>query len=104
MKPLIPHNSNRLPSRKGVPPYGTKRGPICSITFTPFCPRLPPQVATDPEFLNYRPTVAAAAVLRTDRLLRGVAPPWPTSLQLLTGYSDSGLTPELSAAITAAQR
>ena len=69
----------------------------------PTRPSRPPQVVSDPEFLNYRPTVIAAAVLRTDRVLCGIVPPWPSVLQLLTGYSDSN-THEMIAACAASQR
>jgi hypothetical protein len=55
------------------------------------------------EFLNYRPSVTAAAVLYCDRVKKGVLPFWPGSLAALTGYSNAG-TPELAAAIAGAQR
>lgn len=58
---------------------------------------------TDNEFLNYRPTITAAAVLYSERLHKGQLPFWPSSLSGLTSYSNAR-TPELSAAINGAQR
>lgn len=55
------------------------------------------------DFLNYRPSITAAAVLYCDRLHKGLLPFWPSSLALLTGYSNAH-TPELAAAINGAQR
>eukprot|EP00775_Hariotina_reticulata_P004644 gene4644-4896_t len=60
-------------------------------------------VLKDTEFLNYRPTVTAAAVLYCERLQQGRLPFWPSSLAVLTGYSNAR-TPELAAAINGAQR
>jgi hypothetical protein len=57
----------------------------------------------DAEFLNYRPTITAAAVLYCQRLQQGLLPFWPSSLAGLTGYSNAR-TPELAAAINGAQR
>jgi hypothetical protein len=61
------------------------------------------RAASDNEFLNYRPTITAAAVLYCERLHKGKLPFWPSSLCGLTSYSNAR-TPELSAAISAAQR
>jgi hypothetical protein len=67
------------------------------------CLELVAHAATDNEFLNYRPTITAAAVLYSERLHKGQLPFWPSSLSGLTGYSNAR-TPELSAAINGAQR
>jgi pentatricopeptide repeat domain-containing protein 1 len=61
------------------------------------------RTVTDNEFLNYRPTITAAAVLYCERLHKGHLPFWPSSLAGLTSYSNAH-TPELSAAIGGAQR
>lgn len=61
------------------------------------------RAVTDDEFLNYRPTITAAAVLYCERLHKGHLPFWPSSLSGLTSYSNAR-TPELSAAIGGAQR
>lgn len=61
------------------------------------------RAVTDNEFLNYRPTITAAAVLYCERLHKGHLPFWPSSLSGLTSYSNAR-TPELSAAIGGAQR
>jgi hypothetical protein len=61
------------------------------------------RAAMDAEFLNYRPTITAAAVLYCQRLQKGLLPFWPSSLATLTGYSNAR-TPELAAAINGAQR
>jgi hypothetical protein len=61
------------------------------------------RAAMDAEFLNYRPTITAAAALYCERLQKGLLPFWPSSLASLTGYSDVR-TPELAAAINGAQR
>lgn len=61
------------------------------------------RAAMDKEFLNYRPTITAAAVLYCDRLQKGLLPFWPSSLATLTGYSNAR-TAELAAAISGAQR
>lgn len=61
------------------------------------------RAVTDAEFLNYRPTITAAAVLYCERLHKGHLPFWPSSLSGLTSYSNAR-TPELSAAIGGAQR
>jgi len=57
----------------------------------------------DAEFLNFRPSVLAAALLYAERRGRGALPFWPAALAQLTGYAHAG-TPELAAAIAAAQR
>lgn len=67
------------------------------------CLELVARAASDNEFLNYRPTITAAAVLYCVRLHKGCLPFWPSSLQGLTSYSNAR-TPELSAAIGGAQR
>ena len=67
------------------------------------CLELVAQAVTDSEFLNYRPTITAAAVLYCERLHKGHLPFWPSSLSGLTSYSNAR-TPELSAAIGGAQR
>lgn len=72
---------------------------ICVVVAT--C--LPSQVVSDTEFLNYRPSILAAAVLYTARQARGMLPLWPTVLTLLTGCNEAN-TPELFSAITATQR
>jgi pentatricopeptide repeat domain-containing protein 1 len=61
------------------------------------------RAAMDAEFLNYRPTITAAAALYCERLQKGLLPFWPSSLAGLTGYSNAQ-TPELAAAINGAQR
>jgi hypothetical protein len=61
------------------------------------------RAAMDAEFLNYRPTITAAAALYCERLQKGLLPFWPSSLAGLTGYSNAR-TPELAAAINGAQR
>ena len=74
---------------------------------SPLFPACPRQVISDPEFLTYRPSVVAAAVLRVDRQYTGVVPPWPSSLQLLTGYADAAGGAggaEMASAINAAHR
>lgn len=60
-------------------------------------------ILKDQEFLNYRPTITAAAVLYCNRLQQGRLPFWPSSLAGLTGYSNAQ-TPELAAAIVGARR
>ncbi|KAL4419865.1 hypothetical protein ABPG75_006963 [Micractinium tetrahymenae] len=65
--------------------------------------RLLHETLADGEFLNYRPSVVAAAVLYVERKSRGMAPYWPTALSTLTGYSLQS-TPELAAAVAGAQR
>lgn len=67
------------------------------------CLDLVARAVTDGEFLNYRPTITAAAVLYCERLHKGQLPFWPSSLSGLTSYSNAR-TPELSAAIGGAQR
>jgi pentatricopeptide repeat domain-containing protein 1 len=67
------------------------------------CLQLVSRAVTDNEFLNYRPTITAAAVLYCERLHKGHLPFWPSSLSGLTSYSNAR-TPELSAAISGAQR
>lgn len=57
----------------------------------------------DAEFLNFRPSVLAAALLYAERRGRGALPFWPAALAQLTGYAHAA-TPELAAAIGAAQR
>ena len=47
--------------------------------------------------------MAAAALLYVDRRGRGALPFWPSALAALTGYAHAH-TPELNAAIAAAQR
>lgn len=61
------------------------------------------QTLQDGEFLNYRPSVVAAAVLYADRRSRGAAPYWPSALARLTGYAPAA-TPELGSAVAGAQR
>ena len=57
----------------------------------------------DAEFLNFRPSVLAAALLYAERRGRGALPFWPAALAQLSGYTHAA-TPELAAAIAAAQR
>ncbi|KAK9842201.1 hypothetical protein WJX81_000257 [Elliptochloris bilobata] len=57
----------------------------------------------DAEFLNFRPSVLAAALLYAERRGRGALPFWPAALAQLTGHTHAA-TPELAAAIAAAQR
>lgn len=57
----------------------------------------------DAEFLNFRPSVLAAALLYAERRGRGALPFWPAALAQLTGYTHAA-TPELAAAIAAGQR
>lgn len=59
--------------------------------------------ALEKEFLNYRPTITAAAVLYCYRLHKGLLPVWPSSLSNLTGYSNAR-TAELAAAIWGVKR
>ncbi|GFR46301.1 hypothetical protein Agub_g7857, partial [Astrephomene gubernaculifera] len=61
------------------------------------------RAALDPEFLNYRPSATAAALLFCHRLRRGDTPPWPAAVAALTGYADLE-QPELAAAVGAVQR
>ncbi|GLC52282.1 hypothetical protein PLESTB_000604700 [Pleodorina starrii] len=61
------------------------------------------QTLHDSEFLNYRPSATAAAVLYCHRLRRGNTPLWPAAVALLTGYADLE-HPELAAAVGAVQR
>lgn len=65
--------------------------------------RLLRETLSDSEFLNYRPSVVAAAVLLVERKSRGMAPYWPSALSALTGYTLQA-TPELAAAVAGAQR
>lgn len=61
------------------------------------------EAVLDPEFLNYRPSIAAAAALYSERLRLGQLPLWPSVLTALTGY-DVARTPELAAAVHGMQR
>lgn len=67
------------------------------------CLELVARAVTDSEFLNYRPTITAAAVLYCERHCKGQLPYWASSLSGLTSYSNAR-TPELSAAIGGVQR
>ncbi|GMH32210.1 hypothetical protein BSKO_00044 [Bryopsis sp. KO-2023] len=55
---------------------------------------------SSPAFLNFRPSVLAAAILYHDRSTRGWVPYWPTSLAQITGYGDV-TSPEMRGAIHA---
>ncbi|KAJ9506663.1 hypothetical protein QJQ45_018369, partial [Haematococcus lacustris] len=61
------------------------------------------QTVMAPDFLNFRPSITAAAVLYTCRMYHGQLPLWPSVLALMTGYNETS-TPELAVAINAAQR
>lgn len=53
-------------------------------------------------FLNFRPSIVAAAVLYVERRSRGAVPLWPVALAQLTGMYDLGV-PEFIAAIKATE-
>eukprot|EP00798_Chlamydomonas_sp_ICE-L_P016768 gene16768-23043_t len=57
----------------------------------------------DLSLLNCRPSVVAAALLYSERRLRGAVPFWPSMLAKLTGYEDMA-APELMAAVHVAQK
>ncbi|GAX81604.1 hypothetical protein CEUSTIGMA_g9032.t1 [Chlamydomonas eustigma] len=61
------------------------------------------EVVFEPEFMNYRPSVVAAAVLYASRTACGLVPSWPSCLLLLTGYDETN-NPEFLAASSAAMR
>ncbi|KAK9810087.1 hypothetical protein WJX72_004590 [[Myrmecia] bisecta] len=54
-----------------------------------------------PTFLQYRPSLVAAAVLYTARRAQGTYPFWPAALGMLTGYTDP-LQGEFAACVSAA--
>ncbi|KAK9846531.1 hypothetical protein WJX81_006057 [Elliptochloris bilobata] len=61
------------------------------------------ETLADAGFLNFRPSMIAAAVVYVERRARGIIPFWPSVLAKMTHYEDM-TSHELSLAIKAAQR